>query len=201
VNGSRPELVRLLAALACAAAAFLAALPSAHAGVFVPVANLSVTKTRTTPSPIHPGGFISYDITVTNNGPNDATNVNLTDVVPSFTTVDEGSGPAGWLCAVPVAGGTGTMSCSIANLPAGMSAGPFNLQLNVDNGDIFPIEIDNTATVSSDASDPDTSDNSSTAVTALVPAEGPATVPTLSGAMLGFLAGGVALAGLFLLRR
>ncbi|HWC64550.1 MAG TPA: DUF11 domain-containing protein [Thermoanaerobaculia bacterium] len=189
-----------LAAMACASAAVLAVPPSARAGAFTASADLSVTKTRTTPASTSPGGFIAYDITVTNNGPNDATNVNLTDVVPSFTTVDEGSGPAGWLCDVPVAGGTGTMTCSIASLPAGTSAGPFNLQLNVDSGDAFPVEIDNTATVSSDTSDPDTSNNSSTAATELARAP-TAIVPTLSGALLGAFAVGLALAGVLLLRR
>ena len=182
---------------------------AAVAAVFAPAllraaaisADLSVVKTRTTPAPTHPGAVIGYDIAVTNNGIDAATNVVVTDVVPANTTFDEGGivTAPGWNCTLPPVGGTGTMTCTIASFASGASA-DFYLEADVDNGKLVPTTISNTATVSSDTPDPDTSNNSSTVVTDVAIIPTPA-VPTLAGAALAGLAAAVAFAGLLLLRR
>ena len=48
-------------------------------GTAGPTAELSVTKTLTTPAPYHHGDTLSYDIVVHNNGPSTATNVLVQD--------------------------------------------------------------------------------------------------------------------------
>lgn len=189
-RGPRPSLIAA-AVLAAAAGAFGAATS----------ADLSVAKTRTTSIPAHPGEVIGYDILVTNNGPDAATNVVLADPVPPNTTFDEGGiqTAPGWNCTLPSAGGTGTMTCTIASFAAGASA-DFYLEAAVDQGKLIPVEIDNTASVSSDTPDPAPTNNASTVATPVAAAPTPA-VPTLSAAALAALAGAVSLAGILLLRR
>jgi len=50
----------------------------------VPSSDLSIDKELISPSPLIPGNDVSYLITVTNNGPDDAINTVITDIVPSF---------------------------------------------------------------------------------------------------------------------
>ena len=181
---------------ALALAAGFALFASLPARGFALSADLSITKTRTTPSPANPGDVIGYDITVTNNGPDTASNVVVSDVVPPGTTFDEGGVlSAGWNCTLPPAGGTGTMTCTVPSLGVGIA--DFYIEVDVDPGS-HAGEVDNTATVSSDTPDPDTSNNASTVAT---PVNGAPTVPTLSGAALAALAAAVSLAAVLLLRR
>ena len=78
-------------------------------------ADLSVTKTVSSPTP-NVGDTISYTVTVTDNGPNDATNVTLGDplpagltfvsATPSQGTYDPASGNLDrWRCGKPIFGG------------------------------------------------------------------------------------------------
>lgn len=190
------RLARPVLVVAAVAAVFSSALLRAAAIS----ADLSVVKTRTTPAPAHPGDVIGYDIAVTNNGIDAATNVVVTDVVPANTTFDEGGivTAPGWNCTLPPVGGTGTMTCTIASFASGASA-DFYLEADVDVGSKV-VEVDNTAAVSSDTPDPDTTNNSSTVPTEVNAPVVPA-VPTLTGAALAGLAAAVAFAGLLLLRR
>jgi uncharacterized repeat protein (TIGR01451 family) len=126
--------------------------------------NLGVTKEHTGPATA--GETIDYDLEVTNSGPSDAPNVTLTDVLPSnltFNSISQDSGPV-FSCTTPDPGANGTVTCTIASLPAGSSA-TFSLVLIVAPSAQGTVE--NTATVSSDATDPFPDNDSDTETTPL----------------------------------
>jgi uncharacterized repeat protein (TIGR01451 family) len=151
---------------------------TASATVFVNrlAADLAVTKTG--PSSVVAGGHVTYDISVTNNGPDDAQNVTLTDAVPNFTTFgfaellnqpgfQQNSGPT-FNCTTPSVASTGTVQCTIATLAAGQSA-TFQMFVEVNSSGSAAgpppssASVTNTATVSSSSTfDPDTANNSAT---------------------------------------
>ena len=136
-----------------------------------PGADLSVTK-EDDPDPVEPGEDLVYTITVTNSGPDTASNVNLVDSVPSGTTFVSLSEPAGWSCLTPAPGDVGDVLCSIASL--GVGSAVFTLTVEVDAG-TAGTEISNSATVTSSSEDPDESDNTGSASTTV------ATPATLTG--------------------
>ena len=126
-------------------------------------ADLAVTKADT-PDPVPAGRDITYTIVVTNNGPATAIGVTLTDTVPANTTFRSVSTPSGWTCTTPAVGGTGTVSCALASLPAGQLSA-MTLRVRVDAGATVGSTITNTATVSSTIADPGPGANSATATT------------------------------------
>jgi uncharacterized repeat protein (TIGR01451 family) len=115
---------------------------SASANTAVGFADLSVTKTA--PGTASTGASIVYAITVTNNGPHAAASVSLTDALPAGTTFVSLVSPGGWSCGTPAVGANGTVTCTIASLPAG--ANPFTLTVNAPAS---PGAITNTATAAS----------------------------------------------------
>ncbi len=121
-------------------------------------ADLAVTKSGL-PDPVVAGQNISYTVTVTNNGPNAATNVTWTDTFPPNTTFVSLNGPAGWTCSA-IAGG---ISCTSQGLGANIPQ-VFTLVLNVPqcygNG-----PITNLASVTSLTTDPAAGNNSVSATT------------------------------------
>ncbi len=80
--------------------------------------DLYVTK-GDDPDPVTPGSTITYDITVGNQGDQDAAGVVITETVPDNTTY-VASGSSAWSCADGAAAGT-TCTLTIASLPAGES--------------------------------------------------------------------------------
>lgn len=121
-------------------------------------ADLSVTKTSSSPDPVMPGDDITYDITVTNAGPNAAA-VTLSDPLPANTSfVSLSAAPPGWICTTPPAGSGGTVNCGIDNFGAGSAA--FTLTVSVDAGAQNGAVLTNTATVSTTATDPNPGNNS-----------------------------------------
>jgi uncharacterized repeat protein (TIGR01451 family) len=133
-----------------------------------PDADLSVTKTDS-PDPVIRGNNITYTVIVTNNGPSSATNVSLSDVVPSNTKFVSNSGAAGWSCTnPPVKGmGTGTITCTTSSLASGTSV-TFTIVVAVKSSTREGTTITNTATVSSSTSDPNPGNNSATATTTVI---------------------------------
>jgi uncharacterized repeat protein (TIGR01451 family) len=131
-------------------------------------ADLSVVKTGN-PAQTGAGFPITYTITVTNSGPSDAAGVMLSDTIPTDTTFGsftQNTGPT-FTCSTPSAGGTGTVSCSIASLAAGVTA-TFTLVVNVNPTVLEGTTITNTASVSSTTSDPNLTNNSSMVTTLIV---------------------------------
>ncbi|PYS88073.1 MAG: hypothetical protein DMF64_21375 [Acidobacteria bacterium] len=131
--------------------------------------DLSVTKSG--PAMVNPGLNMTYTIAVTNNGPDDAHNVTLTDATPTGTTFQSFTAPAGWTNTTPGVGGTGTITSTKATFTAGSTVF-FTLVLNVNNTVLNGTTISNTATISAAEPDTNPSDNSSTQMTTVSTATG-----------------------------
>ena len=158
------------------------------------IADVAVLESRTSASPTLPGTVAAFHISVVDAGPDAATNIVLTDVIPANTTfVSFGTGATGIVCTTPPVGGTGTITCPFA--PAQATAGvgigfPFFLALRIDPAATGTIA--NTVTVSSDTPDSDLSNNSATASVEVAPSV-PVSRPVLLALALLLAAGGVLL--------
>jgi uncharacterized repeat protein (TIGR01451 family) len=127
-----------------------------------PVANLSISKLALSGAAAA-GGNISFTISLINNGPNPATDVQLSDDVPSHTTFDSAlqTGGPTFSCTHPTAGTTGTSNCTISSLPVDSTAS-FIFTYQVDTGAASGTVISNTVNVTSATTDSQSSDNSET---------------------------------------
>ena len=56
------------------------------------------------PNPVVAGQNLTYTITVTNNGPDAADAVSLSDTLPAGTTFVSLASPGGWSCTTPAVG-------------------------------------------------------------------------------------------------
>ena len=126
-------------------------------------ANLLVLKSDS-PDPVAVGGNITYTLTVRNDGPQAATSVTLSDVIPANTTFVSVTPAVGWSCSPLAVGGTGTENCTIATLAA-LNSASFTLVVKVNPGTSAGTVITNTATVSSATTDPNSANNTATTTT------------------------------------
>jgi len=120
-------------------------------------ADLSITKTTTTPS-VTTGDAVNYQLTITNAGPDPVAAATITDTVPSQIT------NVVWACSA-----SGAAVCNSLN----GSGNAISLTADVPMGETITIDIDgdtasagtitNTASVSSAINDPDPTNNQSTA--------------------------------------
>jgi uncharacterized repeat protein (TIGR01451 family) len=132
---------------------------------------LSVTKADS-PDPVTAGDNLTYTVTVTNNGPDPATSVTVTDNLPPETTFVSCSSTGGGVC-----GGSGNnRTVTFTSLASGQSE-TITLVASVNCSVVDGTVISNTATVSSFTPDPDTTNNSATTTTT---ASNPP--PTITGA-------------------
>src|SRR5262249_44933593 len=84
---------------------------TASAAVQVSGADLSMTQSASATA-VAPGANITYTETVTNNGPNSATNAVLYQQTPANTTFQSVTPPAGWTCGTtPAVNATGQIIC------------------------------------------------------------------------------------------
>ncbi|MFN2417664.1 MAG: hypothetical protein ABR593_01905, partial [Candidatus Limnocylindria bacterium] len=125
-----------------------------------PTADLSVHQ-EDTPDPVTAGNAVQYFITVTNNGPDAATNVMLVNTLPANSTLISSSTPG---CST--AGGT--VTCNLGTLAAEASA---NVSIVVGAPNTSSATtMTNTAVVSATELDPNTADNTDAEVTNVHPA-------------------------------
>jgi uncharacterized repeat protein (TIGR01451 family) len=133
-------------------------------------ANLAITKTAS-PNPATSLANLTYRITVTNNGPSPASNVNITDQLAL--------GPV-FVSAIPTQGtcsGPPTITCNLGAIANGSIA-----IVNITVTPQTTGQLTNTASAQATESDPDTNDNSVTIQTTVnAPANGPSMLdPNLS---------------------
>jgi uncharacterized repeat protein (TIGR01451 family) len=151
-----------------------------------------VDKTAS-PSSVAPNQVLTFQVVVSNLGPDAAASVTLSDPLPvgtvflsCVTTVGSCSGP-------PV-GTNGTVTASLGTLNSGASATiTITVQVTALSG-----TLSNTATASSPTPDPDPDNNDDTDA---VPVASGAGIPILSPAMLALLAIALGAAALWTLRQ
>jgi endo-1,4-beta-xylanase len=110
------------------------------------------------------GHPVTYTITVTNHGHNDAANLQLSDTLPVGMVFQSLSAPGGWSCSTPNVGAGGTVSCNVATLTNG-SAAQFTLVALLDSVATSPMQLVNVATVTSSTRDPNLASNNTASVT------------------------------------
>jgi uncharacterized repeat protein (TIGR01451 family) len=123
--------------------------------------DLSISKLTGDPT-VAAGNNAVFQILVTNNGPDTATSVQLTDQVPSnatFAFLTQDSGPT-FNCTTPAVGATGTITCTRASFARGEEA-KFTVAYQVNPGAATRDEVSSTATISSATPERHTEDNTS----------------------------------------
>jgi uncharacterized repeat protein (TIGR01451 family) len=118
-------------------------------------ANLSITDTAS-PIPVLAGGNITYTQVVTNGGPSNATGATVSESLPANTTSVSLTGPAGWLCTLI------TLTCTNPSLAPGTPA-TITYVVKVTAGTAAGTAINDTVSVSSTITDPNTANNAATA--------------------------------------
>ncbi len=117
-------------------------------------ADLSLTKTADGDT-VAAGGGTAFTVTVFNTGPSDATDVELTDLLPAPYVFDPpGSDPR---CALD----DGEVTCALDTVAPGAAA--VVVIAATLPADAAPVTVENTATVVSDVADPDASNNTASA--------------------------------------
>jgi uncharacterized repeat protein (TIGR01451 family) len=105
------------------------------------------------------GKSITYTIALKNSGPNDATGVEVGDMLPSGTTFASINAPSDLTCLTPVAGTAGPVKCTAMSLANGASR---TIQLVVKLAGSTKGAVSNTTAVVSSVSDPQINNNSAT---------------------------------------
>ncbi len=136
--------------------------PTVHSTVASPSqSDVAILKTAS-PEPVNLNTNLAYTLQVTNNGPAVAQGVTVTDILPSTVTFSSVSIPASQGSCT----GTTTVTCTLGSVSVG---GLVIITINV-NAATFTGSgtlTSNTATVSSTTSDPNLTNNSSTAISTI----------------------------------
>jgi len=120
-------------------------------------AGLSITKSDS-PDPVTVGNALTYTLTVTNSGPDQATGVTITDVIPSSFTFNNAN-PSQGTCN-PLVGQT--LTCNLGTIANGANA-TVTISVTPTQAGV----IANTAIVSGNEPDPNPDDNSDTESTTI----------------------------------
>lgn len=118
--------------------------------------DLAISKS-TLESAVAQGGTITYTISTSNNGPDDATSVTVTDTLHPALLFQSLTAPVGWSCTTPAVGANGTITCTAATLANGATA---ELTLVTTVAPNATGSIPNSATVSGANDDPNAGNNS-----------------------------------------
>ena len=124
------------------------------------VADLALTNTDS-PDPVTVSNTLTYTITVTNNGPDTATDVVLTDTLPSSVTFESATPSAG-----SCSHAAGAVTCHFTSIPAGDHTTATIAVVPTAPASALP----NHATVAAKEHDPSATNNSATAATVVNPA-------------------------------
>src|SRR6266852_1712475 len=127
-----------------------------------PSADLSITNT-TVPRPATVRKNLTYGMNVINHGPDGATNVQVTDTLPTGVTLSSATFNFPGGTPMPCSGKT-TIVCNIGNLGASAGVAVIVVVLPQQITDV----LSNTATVGATEPDPDPSNNTATAETPVV---------------------------------
>ena len=128
-----------------------------------PTADVSLTKTDLV-DPVVAGQNITYTVSVTNNGPNTAVGVTVTDTLPAGT---------GFVSATPSVGtcsNSSPISCSLGDLTSGQNV---TITVVASTSSSTPASVTNTASASSSTGDPNGANNTDNETTTVVPPLGP----------------------------
>ena len=122
-------------------------------------ADLSITVAGT-PTPVAAGTRVTYQITVSNAGPNPAVGVTVNETIPAGTTFDSIQSPGS--TQTPSPGRSGRVTCSLSSIPSG---GSVAIQLLVNVLAAPGMVLSDNASVTSLTPDPVASNNSAMATT------------------------------------
>jgi uncharacterized repeat protein (TIGR01451 family) len=123
-------------------------------------ADLSVSKSANT-SPAVAGTPLSFTIEVENLGPNIATTVKMTDAMPLSEAFLSVTAPAGWSCTFSANNGTGTLTCTKAQMLV-LEDATFTVKVMVNLAVPGGTTIADTASVSGATVDPVATNNTDT---------------------------------------
>lgn len=150
-----------------------------------PPTDAAIVKT-VSPSHVLPGANFTYTLTVTNNGPNVAQGVYVTDVIPSSLQLVSAT-PSVGICT-----GVSTVTCQLYDIANGGTA-----TVTIVAKALQEAVVSNTATVAGSFNDTNPANNVSTAQSTA----GSPPIPTLSTWGIAGLALALAAAGVFALKR
>jgi uncharacterized repeat protein (TIGR01451 family) len=128
--------------------------------VDIPSADLSIIKSDS-PDPVLAGNNLTYTLTVTNNGPSNATNVVVKDTLPSGVTYISAT-------PLPTTVSGSNLTWNVGNLNSGVST-IITITVKVKSSIKHRTFISNTATVSGTEHDSNPNNNTSTAITEVNP--------------------------------
>jgi len=121
-----------------------------------------LVTTQSSLTAVNFGGTLVYTVTVTNQGPFQASAVTLVDPIPAqsiFLSMNSG----GASCTAPPLAQGGTVTCNLGNMASGASATvSFTVRISIPP---VPASITNTAVVSSPNFDPNPANNSARVIT------------------------------------
>jgi hypothetical protein len=136
-----------------------------HGCAAVPSADLAATMSG--PASVATNANASFALGVSNNGPQAASNVQLSTATPVKTTFISIDAPAGWNCTAPAVGATGPVTCAAATLAASGTAN-FTMVVKVDGCAGNGGALNGSAAVSSSTNDPSPANNAPSTSTTIV---------------------------------